>query len=862
MRKFGLAAILTFVDKGATAAMGRVGRRAALLKKQFQGVGRGLSQMRRGLGSMATAALPVAAGFGLMLKKGADFEQAVARLKAVTLDKFDPALKSLAKTLGSTTKFSATEAADAMTALARAGLDTKEIMGAIRGTLNAAAAEGIGLADAADLVASNIKAFNIDAAKASQIAGVLALASARTNTTMLALQEGLKLAAPAVKPLNVSLVQTTALLGALADIGLKGTLGGTAIRASVAKLLKPTSDAKKAMAQLGLSLTGVRKRLDKGDLVGVFKDLVAKMKDIPKASKRAELASRILGIRGQTMAAALNLSKKNMDKFNETLKALQKETGETARRMKEIQLKTVIGQLTILKSAFEGVSIELFDLISGKTRGLVERMSGSLGNLALAMRVVSGEKITDKETLDQLKTIPKSFFEIARGIREAFSDLGVLFRAVGLAIADIGKMFGITGDGSAKSVARIVTKVVLLTAAFAPLSLVLGGVTRLFGGLASTAIGAGRAIFGTLGIAAKGGTGLFRALAGKAGAVGRIAEQATAQPVRVVNFHELALGGLGAKTGFIGPIQQITPALTRFRVGLNSLAGKVPLIGGMLAGNLDKASLAAGGLKGALGRAGLVGVVGGLAFALGGVIDRATGASTKLSDLALAADAARRKQFIEPAEKRIASLEQTIRSAESLKQLVALSQKGIKFRTGKGAEAQVITRELARARLVESLRKSEFNQKQIATQLARLAPILARLPTAAFAARGFKPVAAKPIKPAKDALVNTGGLIPVSAGDVVLDRASLAGAVVSQMRGGLSGAAGAGALGGGDPGRTSPPSAASSGMLRIEVPVEVDGVAIARAVAEVRLDELERGGASLAPGDRRSAFERGTMGGG
>ena len=74
MRKFGLAAILTFVDKGATAAMGRIGRRATLLKAQFLGVGRGVSQIRMGLATMAMAALPVAAGFGLMMKKGVDFQ--------------------------------------------------------------------------------------------------------------------------------------------------------------------------------------------------------------------------------------------------------------------------------------------------------------------------------------------------------------------------------------------------------------------------------------------------------------------------------------------------------------------------------------------------------------------------------------------------------------------------------------------------------------------------------------------------------------------------------------------------------------------------------------------------------------------
>lgn len=864
MRKFGLAAILTFVDKGATAAMGRIGRRAAMLKAQFAGVGAGVSQMRRGLGSLAMAALPVSAGFGLMLKKGADFEQAIARLKAVTLKGFDPALRGLAKTLGATTAFSATEAADAMTNLARAGLTSKQIIGAIGGTLNAAAAEGIDLATAADMVASNIKAFNMPAEEAGKIAGILALTSARTNTSMVALQEGLKMAAPAVKPLNVSLQQTAALMGALADIGLKGTLGGTGIRAATTQLLNPSKKARKAMAELGVSYADLRKEMDKGNLVGTFQMLVARMKTIPSATKRAALMSRILQIRGTSMAAALNLSDDNAKKFTETLAELNSETGSTADAMRRIQLKTLTGQLTILKSAFEGVSIEMFDLISGETSGLVDRMGRSLGNLALAMRVVSGEKITDPKTLEEVKKVPASFFEIARGIREAFGEIKEIFKSVGESLGGLGKTFGLTGDGSAKSIAKIVTKVVVLTAAFAPLALAVGGVTRLFGGMASTALGAGRAVVGLFGGIFKGAKGL----AGAAGKAGGKFSDAFAQPVRVVNFHEM--GGLGRAAGLGGTsgarmldleTRTAAGALTRFRAGLNSLASRIPGIGGMLAANVDKASLAAGGLKGALGKAGLLGAALGAGYALGTFIDRMTGASTRISNFLHERDRKRREELFGKAEapgsglnRQIAMMKQTATSAETLNQLIALRGRGMRANVG-GSEVE-ITREFARGRLLATLEQTGLNQKEIASQLTRLAPLLAKLPAAGGGA-GTKP----PMKPAKDALVSTSGLIPVSAGDVVLDRASLAGAVVSQLRGGLAGRAGAGALGGGDPGRTSPPPASSSGPLRIEVPVEIDGRRIAMAVAEVQLDELERGGASMAPGARRGFLERGLVGG-
>ena len=146
MRKFGLAAILTFVDKGAASAMGRIGAKAEALKKRFGGVGAGLKQVSRGFGQVALAGAPLAAAFLFAARDGAKFEQSIANLRAISLDvanKTTPKLEALAQTLGATTVFSASQAADAMTALKRGGLEVSDILGgAVVGTLKAAAAEG------------------------------------------------------------------------------------------------------------------------------------------------------------------------------------------------------------------------------------------------------------------------------------------------------------------------------------------------------------------------------------------------------------------------------------------------------------------------------------------------------------------------------------------------------------------------------------------------------------------------------------------------------------------------------------------------------------------------------------------------
>jgi hypothetical protein len=639
----------------------------------------------------------------------------------------------------------------------------------------------------------------------------------------------------------------------------------------MAKLLKPTSDAKKAMASLGVSMGFVTKSMDKGDIVGIFSKVVEKMKEIPSKAKRAALMSRIFGIRGQTMAAAMNLSGRNLERFTETLGLMRKETGKTAEQMRDIRLKTFSGQVTLLKSAFEGLSIEVFNAFGGETAGLVRRVADAISGVTLNLRAFAGEKL-DPKALKQLAKTPKVFGEIALGIREGLGDVKKFFVELGGKLGWLGKKFGLTGDGSARSMAKIITKVTLLVAALAPVGLAVAGVTRLFAGLAQVAVGAAKVVGNTLALAAKGAGGLLGAVGkrfpkvggllgkfgGLLGKAGKLTEQVTAQPVRVVNFHEAGMmGGATSLLGGTSGARELDLAgrgaagtLTRFRAGLAGAVGRLGKFGGFL----NSAALSASSAGGALGKAGLAGAAFAGGYAIGTMIDKWTGASEKISDFFMNRLKKQREMIYGPARRLAISLNQTSTSARMLNQMIAAQQKfgGVGVRDPKTGKItrQAVTQEFARKRLIATLQKTDLNQKQIATQLARLAPLLAKLPKTAPGAK------VKPPKPAKDAFVTATGLLPVSAGDVLLDRASLAGAVVSQMRGGLAGRAGAGALGGGDPGRTSP-APAGGGELRIEVPVEIDGRQIALAVARVKLDDLERSGAKIEPGSRAALLQRG-----
>lgn len=873
MRKFGLAAVLEFIDKGATAGMGRVGRAAASMRASFKGVSDGTSTFSRGLGNVAAVAVPVGGAFAYMMKSGVKFEQSMANLKAVALDMTkadEEALTGLAKTLGAQTKFTAAEAADGMTELSRAGFKVHEIMSAVPGVLNAAAAEGISLSTAAEMVAANVRAFALEGKDANMVAGTLALASARTNASMVSLQEGLKFAAPAARELGYDFKATVGALGALHDIGIKGTLSGTALRMALTKLVNPTKAARGALAQIGMTGQSIFKD-EKGGLrplPGVFLNLANKLRNVKDPIKRASIASKIFGIQARSLGSAFNFTEKDLERFTGTQAELTKEFGQSAKTMADLRLQSFSGQWELVSSAMEGVSIELFGMLSGFTKGGMKSAADALSNLALALRVVRGEKITDPEAVKQLKTLPPVFLEVAKGIKAGFESAKATIVSLLSSLGGVGRWLGFTGKEGAEGVARVATKFGLLLVALGPVAGVLFGVTKLLGGMVQMAWGAGRALAGAFGLAAKaiGGTlglltskvpwlnSLGKGAGGLLGKAGKLVDQITAQPVRVVNWNEA--GGLGGlKPGFGipgGDAAAGAGAVARFREALNGLAGRIPLVGGLLTSSMGTLATSFGqaGLLGKLAGAGglvaAIGAAGAAGWAFGSWLDRKFGISDKLSSWAFDSTKKQIDAVNAPAKALRDQLLWVTNSAGTLNQLIGMRERGVTSTGTAGGPKSEITREYAATRIAEGMRLQHETQANITKVLQQLAPLLAKLPSSGQPA-GVTPVAAEK---AGDAMVTSSGILGVSAGDVVLNRAALAAAVTSGMGGGLAGQLGAGVMGGGDPGRVSPSvGGRGGGTLRIEVPLTVDGRQLALAVAEVQLDQLERGG-RIRPGER------------
>ena len=200
-------------------------------------------------GAAALSGLAVAA-----IKMGSDFEAGMSRVQALsgaTGAEFE-ALRKTALELGRTTVFSASQAAEGMQYLAMAGFKTNEIIAAMPGVLNAAAAGQVDLATAADITSNVLSGFGLKAEEAARVADVLTKAFTSSNTTMESLGETMKYAAPVAAAAGFALEEVAAAAGMLGDAGIQGSQAGTTLRAIMLRLINPPKQAAEALDALGI----------------------------------------------------------------------------------------------------------------------------------------------------------------------------------------------------------------------------------------------------------------------------------------------------------------------------------------------------------------------------------------------------------------------------------------------------------------------------------------------------------------------------------------------------------------------------------------------------------------------------------
>lgn len=195
---------------------------------------------------------------GSVLDTGMSFDTSMANVAAIsgaTGDTLD-ALRDKAKEMGASTKFTATEAADAFSYMAMAGWDAEQMMDGITGIMNLAAASGENLATTSDIVTDALTAFGLSAEDSGHFADVLAAASSAANTNVFMMGETFKYVAPVAGSLGYSVEDMAAAIGTMANSGIKASQAGTTLRAALNKLLKPSEDAWGTMKRLGIAIAG------------------------------------------------------------------------------------------------------------------------------------------------------------------------------------------------------------------------------------------------------------------------------------------------------------------------------------------------------------------------------------------------------------------------------------------------------------------------------------------------------------------------------------------------------------------------------------------------------------------------------
>ena len=343
----------------------------------------------RGIDSMATvAAAGIAAITGAIagastyaMSVGASFESgmsSVAAISGVTGEELKK-LEDTAKELGAKTKFSASEAANAMTNLAAAGFNTSEIISAVPGLMNLAAASGEDLASSTDIAASTLRGFGLDASKTAHVADVLAENANRTNAAVADTGEAMKYIAPVAKAMGISFEETSAAIGIMANSGIKGSQAGTTLRGALTRLVKPTDDMVSTMEDLGVEFFDAQGNMK--PLKGIIKELEKGTKELTSQQKNQALTT-LFG--QEALSGMLSLVDGGADQLEDLTQSYIDCDG-SAQAMADTMNDNLAGQFTILGSSLEGLGIAAYEKFESPMKEAVDASINEINHLTNAM---------------------------------------------------------------------------------------------------------------------------------------------------------------------------------------------------------------------------------------------------------------------------------------------------------------------------------------------------------------------------------------------------------------------------------------------------------------------------------------------
>ncbi len=439
-------------------------------------VGEALAGAGRTLSTYVTA--PIVGAGTVAVKASADFESSMSKVSAISGATGDDlqALKDKAREMGMSTKFSATESADAMSYMAMAGWKTDQMISGLPGILNLAAASGEDLATTSDIVTDALTAFGLKAEDSGHFADILASASSNANTNVSMLGESFKYAAPTAGALGYSAEDVAIALGLMANQGIKSSQAGTALNAVFTRMAKPTKDSETAMNRLGISLAD-----SEGNMYS-FREIMDQMRDsfgqinMPveefntkisqldtdladgtitqseydkqleeltkqaygaEGAEKARAAAMLAGQRGMPgLLALVNASAEDYEKLTAAVDGASDTFVKTA----DGSIKTMSQALADgdeIVEEYSGTTEKMASVVQDNLNGKITVLKSSLGELAIAF----GETLTPavEKVTEIIQKVTDKLNQLTPGQRQVISVILAVIAAIGPLLLIVGK---------------------------------------------------------------------------------------------------------------------------------------------------------------------------------------------------------------------------------------------------------------------------------------------------------------------------------------------------------------------------------------------------------------------------------------
>lgn len=456
-KTFSLSVLLRVIDD-ATKPLRRIGdtfrRMSRKIINSLKPIGTKMMDVGKKMTDfgkkMSLMTLPISAFGAKMVHTATNFQEAMNMVGAVTKatsKEFDE-MASLAKEMGATTQFSATQAADAMKFMGMSGMNVREIIGSLPRVLELAASAQLDMGTSADIVTNVMRGYGLEVQDLSRMTDTLVNAFTGANVDLRMLGESFKYAGPIAKGAGIDFETTAALIAKMGDAGIQGSMAGTAMRGMLLRLQNPTKVAQKLMHKLGVDIKDATHKMGKDGKKGVV-DIIEVLRQFEKRGVTAAQMAEIVGDRaGPALAVLVEQGTKSLTKFAESLK----ESGSAA-RVAEDQMKGLPGAFKLLASSFEATQLAIMDTDFGK---FIEDTVRYLADLLSHLSKVS----------PNLLLVGAAFGAFLVALGPVLVALGMFIKAWGFALV---------------AIAAIKGAIVTFTSVLAPLGVAIGVVVTAIG---------------------------------------------------------------------------------------------------------------------------------------------------------------------------------------------------------------------------------------------------------------------------------------------------------------------------------------------------------------------------------------------